>query len=201
MRKTEDLTIKHTPISYVSGEGKPLDPSKLSAKQWELERQKGSYVKLGHMNERSFVTEFATKFGQGDRRFGTADIAVMANLAEELERRLDSAGESISLKNRRKYQNAAFIASRMRSVTNDSSSGPIISSPDDIDQAILENNRQLGQRQEYPARVYSSAVANDHWRELKAVIDRIGRKHPAVLVTNMKNDIDTRGTVRTDNRP
>lgn len=199
MRKTEDLTIKHTKIEYLSGNHKPLDPSSMNKAQWDAERVKGSYVKLGPMNERAFVTEFATKFGQGDRRFGTGDIAVMVTLAEELERRLDAAGENTGLKNRRRYQNAAFIASRMRSVVNDSRMSPSVTGETDVDKQLEEMRSQP--RQEYPARVYSSAVANDHWRELAKVVDRISKKHSIVLETNMRDDIDTRGTVRQDNRP
>ncbi|NBX98033.1 hypothetical protein EBQ81_04180 [bacterium] len=204
MRKTEDLTIKHTPIYYEDSVGKKLDPSKMSKKEWASARDKGSCVVLGNLNERAFVTEFATKFGQGDRRFGTGDVAVMAQFAAEIERRLKAAGEDISKKNQRNYQNSAFIASRLLSVVNNSRiSSPVSFDSGDDEIARIRQEAERGARPDYPASIYSSAVANDHWRELAKIVDRIAGLPGinSILKTNMSADIDTRGTIRTDNRP
>ena len=214
-RKTEDLTKKHTPLKYFTkgGEdGVEIPFGKISTKEFARLREAGSEIRLGELNERDFVTEFATKFGQGERRFGYGDVAKIYELAKEIERRLEN-GTTPQIRNRRNYQNAAFIASRLRSVANNSRMNTAGNTTNDEAGRMAaeevrrrmnaEQNDQAsgpGRPQQYEASIYSSPVANDAWREFVSVMDNISAKHPVTRVTNMLGDIKLGKTIKKDDR-
>ncbi len=213
--KTQYLFEKHTPFKYVrddgsdfvDAQGKPIDITKVSRKQFNKYREEGSRVVLGELNERDYVTELTDKFKAGDMQFSPASIQQTIDLTIEIGRRLDMA-QTISVMNRRNYQNAAWLIQKLYTGISGTRNAMEADAEKLAKMTPMEQhqyNEQVDRMNaQYGAQIYSSGGGKERWKALAAAVDDIAKRHS--IVKNVgefeyRRDGQKSKNVRVDNNP
>jgi hypothetical protein len=186
MKKGQYLTIKHTPLILVDINGNKLDASSNLTKEQLL----GSKYIFGPLKEREYANELAERVAGHQTTFNTSDIVDAIRLVRVIQKRMGDKVNSgtVKQKNRRVYQNDAFIMHKLWSSVENSRTSPT-SEPgkDGVTNENASEQRQLllqGDRGGYPPRIAGSAEANQAWKIFAKIVDEIAFNNPVVRLFN-----------------